>query len=176
MNRLSVRASERQSGTEGLPSRFHPSSFRLHPSRRCGGFTLIELMVVIVIIAILAGIVIGTAGYAQRKAANNRAKAEIAAMEAALEAYKLDTGAYPAGNGAANSSVNIYNAVAGGPKKYMTFRANQLGGNTIVDPFGKEYMYQSPGINNPATFDLWSFGANRNNDNGANDDITNWQQ
>ncbi len=61
------------------------------------GFTLVELLVVITIIAILAALVLSTAGGIQDKAARNRAQSEIAALSAALESYKADNGDYPAG-------------------------------------------------------------------------------
>ncbi len=50
------------------------------------------------IIIILAGLILGTAGYVQKKGARSRAEAEIAAMSAALESYKADNGVYPRGN------------------------------------------------------------------------------
>src|SRR5437773_9271296 len=59
-----------------------------------GAFTLIELLVVIAIIIILAGLILSTAGYVQKKGARARAETEIAAMSAALESYKADNGIY----------------------------------------------------------------------------------
>ncbi len=58
-------------------------------------FTLIELLVVISIIIILAGLILSTVGYVQKKGARSRAETEIAAMSAALESYKADNGIYP---------------------------------------------------------------------------------
>src|SRR5437899_8961999 len=58
-------------------------------------FTIIELLVVITIIIILAGLILSTVGYVQKKGARSRAEAEIAAMSAALESYKADNGIYP---------------------------------------------------------------------------------
>lgn len=63
------------------------------PARR--GFTLIELLTVIAIIVLLAGLVVGISSVVNRSAIESRTKAEIKAMEAALEAYKADYGAYP---------------------------------------------------------------------------------
>ncbi len=78
------------------PSFVHPSG-RLHrPLRRNRAFTLIELLTVMAVILILAGIVIGTSRYAGTKAARSRAEGEIAALAAACENYKLDNGDYPA--------------------------------------------------------------------------------
>jgi type II secretory pathway pseudopilin PulG len=64
-------------------------------SRKVSAFTLIELLVVIAIIIILAGLILTTAGYVQRKGARARAETEIAAMSAAIESYKADNGIYP---------------------------------------------------------------------------------
>ncbi len=58
-------------------------------------FTLIELLVVISIITILAGLILATAGYVQKKGIRARAETEIAALSAALESYKADNGIYP---------------------------------------------------------------------------------
>jgi type II secretion system protein G len=59
------------------------------------GFTILELLVVITIIIVLAGLILATTGYVQKKGARSRAEAEIAAMSAALESYKADNGIYP---------------------------------------------------------------------------------
>jgi type II secretory pathway pseudopilin PulG len=60
-----------------------------------GAFTLIELLVVIAIIIILAGLILITVGYVQKKGARARAETEIAAISAACESYKADNGIYP---------------------------------------------------------------------------------
>jgi type II secretory pathway pseudopilin PulG len=58
-------------------------------------FTVVELLVVMAIIIILAGLILATSGYVQKKGARSRAEAEIAAISAALENYKADNGIYP---------------------------------------------------------------------------------
>src|SRR5438094_1558500 len=58
-------------------------------------FTIIELLVVISIIIILAGLILSTVGYVQKKGARSRAETEIAAISAACESYKADNGIYP---------------------------------------------------------------------------------
>jgi type II secretory pathway pseudopilin PulG len=60
-------------------------------------FTVVELLIVITIIIVLAGLILSTVGYVQNKGARSRAEAEIAAMSAALENYKADNGVYPRG-------------------------------------------------------------------------------
>lgn len=59
------------------------------------GFTLVELLTVITIIVILAGLTVGTMGWVQRKAAVNKARAQLALLENGLERYHADTGIYP---------------------------------------------------------------------------------
>jgi prepilin-type N-terminal cleavage/methylation domain-containing protein len=167
------------------------------------GFTLVELLTVLIIIAILAGLVVGAGKYALTKAGASRAQGEIAAMELALEHYKNDNGHYPATvlNGKRSSpsppgiptsieiynSTNLYSALSG---KYFTFKPNQTrvdqasGATYVVDPFGNPYNYYCPPAGavspqpwtNTASFDLWSYGPNGINDEGTNDDITNWKQ
>src|SRR3989442_11216801 len=69
------------------------------PSRRTirykTAFSLIELLVVIGVIIILAGLILSTVSYVQKKGARSRAETEIAAMSAACESYKADNGIYP---------------------------------------------------------------------------------
>jgi prepilin-type N-terminal cleavage/methylation domain-containing protein len=74
-------------------------------------FTLIELMAVITIIVILAGLVVGGLGFVTERQAKEKAKVQIALISKALEEYKLDTGSYPAtGNSGANSAA-LYQAL-----------------------------------------------------------------
>jgi prepilin-type N-terminal cleavage/methylation domain-containing protein len=78
-------------------------------------FTLIELVVVVTVITILAGLVLSTAGYARKKGARARAETEIAAMSAAIESYKADNGVYPN-----NGITNTLNAqTSGDPSAYQ---------------------------------------------------------
>jgi prepilin-type N-terminal cleavage/methylation domain-containing protein len=117
---------------------------------RHAAFTLIELIVVIGIIAILAGLLLSTAGYARKKSARTRAETEIAALAAACESYKADNGVYPANSdtnllnaqtsldpsGYQAASLQLYNALFGatagsriptaGAKSYFVFKPNML--------------------------------------------------
>src|SRR5205807_4071811 len=76
------------------------STFDIRASsfRAGGAFTILELLVVMTIIIVLAGLILSTAGYVQKKGARSRAEAEIAAISAALESYKADNGIYPRDN------------------------------------------------------------------------------
>jgi prepilin-type N-terminal cleavage/methylation domain-containing protein len=128
-------------------------SWRSHLSFFTGsGFTLIELIVVVTIIVILAGLVLSTVGYVQKKAARSRAETEIAAMSAACESYKADNGVYPFSSetntlnartdldpsaaGYSNASLILYEKLMGvtsgnrsetpSARTYMSFKPNQL--------------------------------------------------
>ncbi|PZR74865.1 MAG: hypothetical protein DLM73_06780 [Chthoniobacterales bacterium] len=79
-------------------------------------FTLVELLIVMAIIIILAGVILATSSYVQKKGARSRAEAEIAAMSAALENYKADNGIYPRGKSTAvpPSGTPVYPVAAKG--------------------------------------------------------------
>ena len=76
-----------------------------HKRRYKAGFTLIELLIVIAVIVVLAGLILSTFGYVQKKGARARVETEIAAMSAACESYKADNGIYPA-----NPDTNTFDA------------------------------------------------------------------
>ncbi len=71
-------------------------------------FTVIEMLIVMSIIIVLAGLVLATSGYVQKKGARARAETEIAAMSAALESYKADNGIYP--TGPQNNTTDMFDA------------------------------------------------------------------
>jgi len=92
---------------------------RHSPFRSEASFTVIELLLVIAIIIILAGLILSTAGYMRKKGARARAEAEIAALSAALESYKADNGIYP--RDTTNSTTDNLDARASGnPANYQT--------------------------------------------------------
>ena len=154
------------------------------PSRQ-HGFTLIELLVVVTVIGVLAGLVLQTAGYAQKKAACSRAEAEIAALSAALENYKSDIGDYPSGTSTTNTSSGnnafLRAKLAPSPGKIYFEFSKKMGTNSdvsktnqsILDPFGNAYGYQYPGNSTRSGtnfVDLWSSGGGTS----SNQWIKNW--
>ena len=159
-------------------------------SSSSSGFTLIELLVVITVIGILAGLVLSTAGYIQKKSARSRAEAEIAALSAALESYKVEYGAYPLNSAAGSAGAMVlYKALAFSnaefnpsgkifmePAMSMLAGTNAKSSTYFVDPFGSAYEYRAgdAAINNGSNFfDLWSVaGANPEDD--TNQWVRNW--
>jgi prepilin-type N-terminal cleavage/methylation domain-containing protein len=113
-----------------------------------GAFTLIELIVVVTIITILAGLVLSTAGYARKKGARARAETEIAAMSAACENYKADNAIYPK---EASSTDMLDAKVSGNPSAYQSaslYLYKQLSGDSAANrtPTGKGYMQFKPNM------------------------------
>ena len=113
--------------------------------RRYNAFTLIELIVVVGIIIVLAGLVLSTAGYARKKSARARAETEILAMSAALENYKADNAVYPAYSGAAGAHA-LYQGLSGDGN-------DAIGGTTASTgtpgSSGKSYMALKPNMLSP---------------------------
>jgi general secretion pathway protein G len=151
------------------------------PTPHRQGFTLIELLVVITIIAILAALILSTAGGIQKKAARDRAKAEISALSTALESYKADYGDYPIASNApsatsSDNSIILYGALVGvntnlNPNRKVYFEPSKstsattnysTAGNYFVDPFSQPYQYRYPGSADKSGtnfFDLWSYAG-----------------
>lgn len=135
-------------------------------------FTLIELLVVIAIIAILAGLTLSTLGYVNRKGAESRARAEVAALSAAIENYKIDFGAYPSNQAVlyrelTGQSTNNVNTT----KVYFEPTPNITTNTTngpFIDPWGTEYQYRTNATVNVGFFDLWSYAGNSNSANSNN--------
>ena len=133
------------------------------------GFTLVELMVVIVIIGLLAAIVAFNVIPMGDKARVEKAKSDISTIEQALEMYKLQNLRYPTtaeGLQAlvkAPSSADASQYQAGGYIKKLP-----------DDPWGRPYLYASPGQHGEA--DVWSDGADgKEGGEGVDADIGSWQ-
>jgi general secretion pathway protein G len=125
------------------------SSFVIRHSSFSGrsAFTLIELIVVVTIIVILAGLILSTVGYAQKKAARSRAETEIAAMSAACESYKADKGVYPSSpdTNSLDPKINGNPGTTGyGLASFYLY--TQLSGDSSGNrsPTGKSYMEFKP--------------------------------
>ncbi len=132
------------------------------------GFTLIEIMVVVVILGILAALIapniLGRTGEARITAA----KSDINSIGNALDLYKLDNFAYPSTDQGLEALVN---KPSGYPEP-VNWNADGYLKSLPKDPWGNEYQYVSPGRNGP--YDLYSLGADkREGGEGENADISN---
>jgi general secretion pathway protein G len=136
------------------------------------GFTLIELLVVITVITILAGLVgpmvFRNVGDAKVSAA--RAQIEIFAL--ALDQYRLDNDAYPSGT---QGLAALRDKPAGEPGA-RTWRGPYLRRSVPLDPWGRPYIYTSPGQVNPESYDLLSLGRDgQPGGTGEDADVTSWE-
>jgi general secretion pathway protein G len=139
--------------------------------RQDRGFTLIELMVVIVILGILAGVVAPKILGRSDDAKITDAKVQIRNLETGLKLYKLDTGNFPTTEQGLQALVT--KPTTGKiPNNYKAegYLENK---NVPKDPWGNDYVYLSPGEH--GDYDLYSFGADgtRGGD-GKNADIESW--
>jgi len=126
--------------------------------RRSAAFTLIELLVVVAVIAVLAGLTLSTLGYVNKKGAESRAQAEVAALSAAIESFKIGEGFYP--TNAASLYTNLCPAVDG-RKVYFEPAPSMVTNNKFIDPWGSDYGYS----NYTSYFELWSTAGGTNTNN-----------
>ena len=139
------------------------SSFRRTLER---GFTLVEMLVVISIIALIMALVgprvLNFLGESKVKAA----KIQIASLESALDLYALDTGQYP-------SSSDGLDALMHRPGGVTSWSGPYLKGNEVPnDPWGKPYIYRSPGEHGP--YDIVSYGPK--GQEGGTAEINSWSR
>jgi len=140
--------------------------------RKQAGFTLIELMVVVVIIAILAGLIVPRFMGETDKAKQAKAKMQIESLESALKIYKLDNGSYPTTEQGLKALVEA--PTAGNIPKNWRQGGYLEKGKVPKDPWGNEFVYVSPGSH--GDFDLSSLGADGEpGGEDVNKDINNWE-
>jgi general secretion pathway protein G len=138
--------------------------------RRTRGFTLIEIMAVVLIIGLLSTLV-GLAIFPQiDKARVSTTRTQINMLDGALEAYRMDNANFPTTEQGLIALVNpppeARNAQPGG---YLRER------RVPQDPWGHPFQYEFPGSHNTHAYDLWSFGADGNpGGDGVDADIGNW--
>ena len=141
-------------------------------NRRRGGFTLIELLVVIVVLGMLASLVAPNIFRHVGTAKEATARAQIEMLGAALDAYRLDTGRYPATQQGLEA---LWTEPAADPRPY-NWRGPYVRKAVPPDPWGNPYVYRSPGQASAAGYDLLSYGADgREGGTGEDADVTSWQ-
>jgi len=137
-----------------------------HTPNRQRGFTLIEIMVVVIIIGLLAAMIGPQAFRNQAKAFQTKAQSDISQMGNQLELYRLDVFTYP------TTSEGLAALVTNPGKSNW---AGEYAKRIQKDPWKNDYLYASPGTHNPNGYDLWSLGADGvAGGEGANKDIGNW--
>ena len=135
------------------------------------GFTLIEIMLVIIIIGILVAMVVPNFAGRGEQARKAAAKADIESnLTTALDLYELDNGHYPTTEQGLNSLLE---------KPTSSPVPNNWNGPYLKkkkiprDPWGRDYKYISPGTHNTDGYDLFSLGADGSE---GHDDVTNWKE
>ena len=130
------------------------------------GFTLLELLVVMVIIGLLAGLVAPRYFAQVGKSQTKVAKAQIDSLEKALDTYRLDVGHYP-------STEEGLQALVAGPSGETNWAGPYLRKGIPADPWGRPYVYTQPGTHRD--YDLMSYGKDgREGGTGEDADIVIW--
>jgi general secretion pathway protein G len=129
------------------------------------GFTMIELLLVLVILSILAGIVVRNFAGKTEQARITAAKTDISNIETAIDSFEVETGRYP-------TSQEGLGALTTQPPGLTSWKGPYMKKAIGNDPWGNPYVYKSPGQHNTTGYDLYSSGPD--GQEGSADDITNW--
>jgi general secretion pathway protein G len=130
------------------------------------GFTLVELLVVMVILGLLAALVVPSYLGRERKARAQAAKTQIELLGTALDTFRLDVGRYPTGS----EGLQALRASPGLPRWDGPYLKKEV----PMDPWGRPYVYESPGQH--GEYDLYSYGADgAPGGDGDARDVGSWQ-
>ena len=141
----------------------------LRPLRRTRGFTFIELVVAIAILAILATIVLPRVMGKVDDAAVAKAKADVRNIVTALDLYKLDNFSYPS----TDQGLAALKSKPGGQPEPANWKAGGYVEQLPKDPWNRDYEYLSPGQH--GEIDVWSLGRDgKPGGEGADADVGNW--
>jgi general secretion pathway protein G len=139
--------------------------------RRKAGFSLLELMVVLVIIGLLATIVVINVLPSQDRAMVQKARADIATLEQAVELYRLELLTYPS----TDQGLEALTEAPADPRLAARFREGGYVRRLPNDPWGNPYLYLQPGEH--GAYDIYTLGADgRPGGEGQDADIGNWME
>lgn len=142
---------------------------RKQMKKQMSGFTLIEIMVVIVILGILAAVVVPRIMDNPDKARVIKAKQDVRSLEGALELYRLDNFNYPS----TDQGLEALVSEPSGSPEAKNWKSGGYMKRLPKDPWGNEYQYMSPGVNGEV--DIFTFGADdEEGGEDTNADIGNW--
>lgn len=130
-------------------------------------FTLIELLLVLVILAVLAAVIVPKFARRSEQARITAARADIANLEVAIDAFEIDTGRYP-------TTEEGLGALIQRPSDVNAWFGPYIKRGLPKDPWGHPYIYVQPGQHNTSGYDLYSYGPN--GQEGGDDDIDNWSE
>ncbi|MGH7718679.1 MAG: type II secretion system major pseudopilin GspG [Gemmatimonadaceae bacterium] len=142
-------------------------------SRRSGasGFTLIEMLVVIAIIATLAAVVAPAVFRNVGDAKTNAARSQIELFALALDTYRLDNDRYPE----TEQGLSALRTLPSSGDIPRNWRGPYLRKTVPLDPWGRAYVYLSPGKENPGSYDLYTLGRDGEvGGEGEDADLTSW--
>ena len=138
-------------------------------SHKQSGFTLIEVMIVVVILGILAAAVVPNLTGRAGEARVVKAKDDIRALSGALNMYKLDNYRFPS----TEQGLEALSSKPSGEPEPKNWRKDGYISNLPTDPWGNEYQYLSPGEN--GAYDIWTYGADGIEGGEDEDqDVTSW--
>jgi general secretion pathway protein G len=138
--------------------------------RRPGGFTLVEVLLVLVILTIIGSLVVYNYGRIQSSAYEKAAETQIKAFRGPLDMYRMDVGDYPS----TSQGLEALRVAPGDIANPDDWAGSYIGKNVPADPWKRDYQYEYPGQQDPSTPDIWSFGLDQTD--GTEDDIVSWEE
>ena len=132
------------------------------------GFTLVEMLLVLVILATLAAVVVPKFAGRSKQAKVTAAKSQISNLEIAIDLFEVDMGYYPKAGNDLRDLIEEPNS-----SSVQDWQGPYLKKGIPKDPWGNDYIYNYPGKMNIGSYDISSGGPDMKT--GTDDDITNWQ-